>query len=221
MRALGVGFVGVAADVRVQDDIERMVRAAFDAFGSLDVGVNNAGGDMGYVNDRGSLSTFDVTRDYFDAVVELNLKTTFFASQAFARAMIDQGRGGSIVNISSFQGYRASPGLPIYGAAKAAIAHLTQTMAYELGPYGIRVNCVAPTYIESDRTKALPADRKRLATDAMPIRRTGEPRDLAAAVVFLASPLASYYTGHHIIADGGLSLTSARPPILWTERGRP
>lgn len=221
LRAVGVSALGLTADVRKEADIDVMVAASVAALGSIDILVNNAGGDFGYVNDRGSLSIFDVTREYFDDVIDLNLKQTFFVSQACVRHMLDRGQGGAIVNVSSFQGFRASPGLPIYGAAKAAIAHLTQTMAYELGPFGIRVNCVAPTYIESDRTKALPADRKQLAADAMPLRRTGEPRDLAAAVVFLASPLASYYTGHHIIADGGLSLTSARPPILWTERGRP
>jgi NAD(P)-dependent dehydrogenase (short-subunit alcohol dehydrogenase family) len=207
----------VEADIRTPEGIMAMVAAA-DLMGGADALVNNAGGDFSYISGRGAAgvqSLFDVDRDYFDACVELNLKATFFCCQAFARNMIDRGRGGSIVNITSFQGTNASPGYPVYGPVKAAIAQLTRTLAYELGRHGIRVNAVAPTFIESPRAADLPAHRREAAARAMPVGRTGSARDLAMMVLALSSPAFGYYTGHHIAADGGLGLTTARIPILF------
>ncbi|MEO5842650.1 MAG: SDR family oxidoreductase [Acidimicrobiales bacterium] len=207
----------VEADIRTPQGIAAMVAAA-DLLGGADAVVNNAGGDFSYISGRGAAgvqSVFDVDREYFDACVELNLKATFFVCQAFARSMIDHGRGGSIVNITSFQGTNASPGYPVYGPVKAAIAQLTKTLAYELGRHGIRVNAVAPTFIESPRAADLPAHRREAAARAMPVGRTGTARDLAMMVLALSSPAFGYYTGHHIAADGGLGLTTARLPILF------
>ena len=207
----------VEADIRTPDGITAMVAAA-DLMGGADALVNNAGGDFSYISGRGAAgvqSIFDVDRDYFDACVDLNLKATLFCCQAFARDMIDRGRGGSIVNITSFQGTNASPGYPVYGPVKAAIAQLTRTLAYELGRHGIRVNAVAPTFIESPRAADLPAHRREAAARAMPVGRTGSARDLAMMVLALSSPAFGYYTGHHIAADGGLGLTTARVPILF------
>ena len=214
-RARGVGALAVEADVREDADVARVTAAALEAFGAIDAAVNNAGGIPAYLEHRGAKSIFEVEWDYFDAIFELNVKSVLRCSQSFAKAMIDGGVKGSIVNITSFQGYRASPGLPVYGAAKAAVVHLTQTMAYELGPYGIRVNAVAPAFIETETTKVnMAPERKAASARAMPLGRTGEPSDLAAMVVTLASPLAGYYTGQHVIADAGLSVTSGRPPSL-------
>jgi NAD(P)-dependent dehydrogenase (short-subunit alcohol dehydrogenase family) len=207
----------VEADIRTPEGITAMVAAA-DLMGGADALVNNAGGDFSYISGRGAAgvqSIFDVDRDYFDACVDLNLKATLFCCQAFARNMIDRGRGGSIVNITSFQGTNASPGYPVYGPVKAAIAQLTRTLAYELGRHGIRVNAVAPTFIESPRAADLPAHRRQAAARAMPVGRTGSARDLAMMVLALSSPAFGYYTGHHIAADGGLGLTTARVPILF------
>ena len=207
----------IAADIRTSEGIAAIVEAA-DLLGGADALVNNAGGDFSYISGRGAAgvqSIFDVERDYFDACVELNLKATLFCCQAFARSMIDHGHGGSIVNITSFQGVNASPGYPVYGPVKAAIAQLTRTLAYELGRHGIRVNAVAPTFIESPRAADLPAHRREAAARAMPVGRTGSARDLAMMVVALSSPAFGYYTGHHIAADGGLGLTTARLPILF------
>lgn len=207
----------VEADIRTSHGIDAMVTAA-ELLGGADAVVNNAGGDFSYISGRGAAgvqSIFDVDRTYFDACVELNLKATLFCCQAFARSMIEHGRGGSIVNITSFQGTNASPGYPVYGPVKAAIAQLTRTLAYELGRHGIRVNAVAPTFIESPRAAELPAHRRVAAARAMPVGRTGTPRDLAMMVLALSSPAFGYYTGHHIAADGGLGLTTARLPILF------
>jgi 3-oxoacyl-[acyl-carrier protein] reductase len=217
LRARGATATSVAADVCTAEGIDRMVAAAHDA-GGADVLVNNAGGDFSYISDRGAAgakSLFDVDRDYFDACIGLNLKSVLFCCQAFARQMIDHDRGGSIVNISSFQGVNASPGYPVYGPAKAAVAHLSRTLAYELGRYKIRVNAVAPTFIESPRAADLPQHRREAAARAMPVGRTGSARDLAMMVVALSAPAFGYYTGHHIAADGGLGLTTARPPLLF------
>jgi 3-oxoacyl-[acyl-carrier protein] reductase len=194
-----------------------MVSAARDE-GGADVLVNNAGGDFNYIAARGAAgakSLFDVDRDYFDACISLNLKSVLFSCQAFARQMIDHGRGGAIVNITSFQGVNASPGYPVYGPAKAAVAHLSRTLAFELGRDKIRVNSVAPTFIESPRAADLPLHRRQAAERAMPVGRTGSGRDLAMMVLALSSPAFGYYTGHHVAADGGLGLTTARTPLLF------
>jgi NAD(P)-dependent dehydrogenase (short-subunit alcohol dehydrogenase family) len=216
-RARGARAASVHADIRTAEGIAAIVQAA-DALGGADMLVNNAGGDFSYISGKGATgakSIFDVDRDYFDACVDLNLKATLFMCQAFARNMIDRGSGGSIVNITSFQGVNASPGYPVYGPAKAAIAHLTRTLAFELAQHGIRVNAVAPTFIESPRAADLPLHRREAAARAIPVGRTGSARDLAMMVVALSSPAFGYYTGHHIAADGGLGLTTARVPLLF------
>jgi NAD(P)-dependent dehydrogenase (short-subunit alcohol dehydrogenase family) len=217
MASRGATSGWVEADIRTEDGIAGMVAAA-DALGGADILVNNAGGDFSYISGRGAAgakSLFDVDREYFDACVDLNLKATLFCCQAFARSMIDRGTHGSIVNITSFQGTNASPGYPVYGAVKAAIAQLTRTLAYELASHGIRVNAVAPAFIESPRAADLPQHRREAAARAMPLGRTGSARDLAMMVVALSSPAFGYYTGHHIAADGGLGLTTARRPLLF------
>jgi NAD(P)-dependent dehydrogenase (short-subunit alcohol dehydrogenase family) len=216
----GARAESVEADIRTEEGINAIVAAA-EAMGGADILVNNAGGDFSYISSRGASgakSIFDVDRTYFDACVELNLKATLFMCQAFARHMIDRGTGGSIVNITSFQGLNASPGYPVYGPVKAAIAHLTRTLAFELAQHGIRVNAVAPAFIESPRAADLPLHRRLAAARAMPLGRTGSARDLAMMVVALSSPAFGYYTGHHIAADGGLGLTTARVPLLFDLR---
>ncbi|MDQ1548466.1 MAG: hypothetical protein QOD27_124 [Microbacteriaceae bacterium] len=177
-------------------------RAAIDEtvrrFGSLDILVNNAGGGIGG-------PAIDVTEDDFDAVWSLNTKSTFFLSQHAATHMRAAGRG-SIVNVSSQAGLVALPGEASYCIAKAAVNHLTRCLAVEWGDDGIRVNAVAPTFIETDGTsEALsdPAFRADTIERIAALHRIGVPTEVSGAVVFLASPAASLITGQVLAIDGG------------------
>ncbi len=209
VRALGRQAIAVHADVRKPEDVRRMVDQTLAAFGRIDVGVNNVGGLGG----RAMQPVREASTEFWDGVVELNLRTTFLCSQAFARAMIDRGTKGVIINIASISGLRGSARLAPYGAAKAGVMHLTQTLAMELGPHGIRVNCVAPASIDTpDVARHMTPERRAATARAMPLGRTGVPDDIGGVVVMLASDLAGYVTGQTLLADGGLSCTSARPP---------
>jgi 2-deoxy-D-gluconate 3-dehydrogenase len=195
---IGVGCFAVGMDVT---DLARS-RAAIDAaasrFGRLDVLVNNAGGGV-----AGPAS--EVTEDDFDSVWALNTKSTFFLSQHAAGHMKSQG-GGAIVNVSSQAGLVALPGESSYCIAKAAVNHLTRCLAVEWGDVGIRVNAVAPTFIETDGTSealADPAFRADTIERIAALHRIGVPAEVSGAVVFLASPAASLITGHILAIDGG------------------
>jgi NAD(P)-dependent dehydrogenase (short-subunit alcohol dehydrogenase family) len=166
--------------------------------GRLDILVNNAG--LGPEN-----PAEQVREEDFDLTVEVNLKGTFFASQAAGRVMIKQ-EYGRIVNLSSQAGFVALPGESVYCMTKAAIAHLTKCLAVEWGQYGITVNGVAPTFIETPGTAAAladPAMRADILERIAALHRTGEPMEVAGVVVFLASPAASLITGETILIDGG------------------
>jgi NAD(P)-dependent dehydrogenase (short-subunit alcohol dehydrogenase family) len=177
-------------------------RAAIDAtvakFGRLDILVNNAGGGIGG-------AAIDVSEGDFDAVWELNTRSTFFISQHAAKAMRDSG-GGAIVNIASQAGLVALPGESSYCVSKAAVIHMTRVHAVEWGEYGIRVNAVAPTFIETDGTAAALADpefRADTVDRIAALHRIGVPTEVSGAVVFLSSPAASLVTGQTLAIDGG------------------
>jgi NAD(P)-dependent dehydrogenase (short-subunit alcohol dehydrogenase family) len=185
-------------DVMRLDQITRAVDDAVAHFGKLDILVNNAGG--GFTN-----LALDVPEREFDDTLTINLKSTFFASQAVARVMIPQG-GGCIINMSSQAGYAALPTEAVYCASKAAISHLTKCLAVEWGQHKITVNAVAPTFISTPGTDdALgdPVFRADVIERIAALHRIGEPSEVAGAVVFLASPAASLITGHTILIDGG------------------
>ncbi len=191
--------------VRLQMDVTDLgqSRAAIDRaeaeLGGLDILVNNAGGGIDAV-------ALDVTEADFDAVVALNVKSTFFLSQHAARLMIARGRGGRIVNLSSQAAVVALPGEPVYCLAKAAVSHLTRCLAVEWGEHGITVNAVAPTFIETPGTAPALGDaafRADTVSRIAALHRIGKPVEVAGAVVFLASPAASLVTGHTLVIDGG------------------
>ncbi len=178
------------------------VRAAIDAaarhFGRLDILVNNAGVAPTNLAEH-------VREEDFDRTLAINLKGTFFASQAAGRIMIEQRRG-CIVNMSSQAGFAALPTESVYCMTKAGIAHLTRCLAVEWGRYGIRVNAVAPTFIHTPGTEpalAEPGFRAEVIENIAALHRIGEPPEVAGAVVFLASPAASLITGHTLVIDGG------------------
>ena len=177
-------------------------RAAIDRtiaeLGGIDILVNNAGGGIGD-------AAIDVREEDFDAVLALNTKAPFFLSQHAARYMRDHS-GGSIVNVASQAGLVALPGESSYCISKAALVHMTRCHAVEWGEYGIRVNAVAPTFIETDGTAAALADpvfRADTVERIAALHRIGVPTEVSGTVVFLASPAASLITGQTLAIDGG------------------
>ena len=198
IEALGRRAVRLQMDMTRLAEIRDAVEQASDAFGGLDVLVNNAG--IARVSKAESVRVED-----FDATIDINLKGTFFASQAAAAIMKRRGEG-RIINIGSQAGLVALPGESVYCMTKAAIAHLTKCLAVEWGEHGITVNCVAPTFIETPGTEAAlgdPAFRADVVERIAALHRIGRPGDVTGAVVFLASPAASLITGTTITVDGG------------------
>ena len=197
LRELGVDAMAVQADVRVASDIDAMVEAAVARFGRLDVFVNNAG-----VQTSGAF--LDVTEAEWDLVVDTNLKGCFLGTQAAARRMIAGGNGGSIVNIGSGCNKVPFPMLVAYTASKGGIEMLTKVAALAFGPHQIRVNCIAPGAILTDRTSLELPDYAGQFAAVTPLGRVGMPDDVADAVVFLASDASRFVTGQTINVDGGL-----------------
>jgi len=199
IETMGRRALSLQMDMERLDEIHSAVAEAHDHFGRIDTLVNNAGVSP-------ESPAVDVPEADFDYMVRVNLKGTFFASQAVGRLMIAR-RSGRIINMSSQAGVIALPGEPIYCMTKAAINHLTRCLAVEWGPYGINVNAVAPTFIETDGTRAALSspnfERDILANIAL--GRVGQPVEVAGAVVFLASPAASLITGATLLVDGGWS----------------
>jgi NAD(P)-dependent dehydrogenase (short-subunit alcohol dehydrogenase family) len=172
---------------------------AIAAFGKLDILVNNAGGGV----DERPVEAYSES-DY-DFVLDLNAKSTFFLSQHAGRHMIARKRG-AIVNMGSQAGAIALPGEAVYCLSKAAVSHMTKCFAVEWGKHNIRVNCVAPTFIQTDGTADMlgdPVFRADVIERIAALHRIGEPREVADAVVFLASDAASLITGQTLLIDGG------------------
>jgi NAD(P)-dependent dehydrogenase (short-subunit alcohol dehydrogenase family) len=188
------------ADVTDPDAGTALVQLCVDEFGSVDILVNNAG--------IYPLAPFvDVTTQHYDDVMAVNLRAVFFVSQAVAQRMITEGTGGTIVNMSSQDGFRPTlPGLAPYGASKAGVLELTRNMALELAPHGIRVVSVAPGVIMTEGTRAGLEQSGDALNARIPLGRVGTPDDIATVVTFLASPAAGYVTGENVLVDGGIQL---------------
>ncbi len=198
IRKMGRQALPLQMDMSKMDEIFRAVDDTVKEFGRIDILVNNAGVAPGNLAEN-------VREEDFDAMLAVNLKGTFFASQAAGRVMIKQKKG-TIINMSSQAGFVALPTESIYCMTKAAIAHLTKCLAVEWGKYGITVNAVAPTFIRTPGTEEYLSDPRRLVDTVERIaalHRIGEPMEVTGAVVFLASPAASLITGETILIDGG------------------
>jgi NAD(P)-dependent dehydrogenase (short-subunit alcohol dehydrogenase family) len=198
IQTLGRQALPLQMDVTCLDQISRAVQDAASHFGRLDLLVNNAGVAPENLAENYTEADFDLT-------LAVNLKGTFFASQAAGRIMIRQ-KSGRIINLSSQAGFAALPGEPVYCMTKAAISHLTRCLAIEWGKHNITVNAVAPTFISTPGTDAAladPAFRADVLERIAGLHRIGVPMDVAGAVVFLASPAASLITGHTLVIDGG------------------
>lgn len=186
------------ADVSKPDDVKRMMRDVAKAYGQIDVLVNNAG----IVRDEYVLM---LNPDTLDACFDLNVKGYFYCAQQAVLKMFRR-KCGAIINMSSVSGILALPGQSVYGATKGAVNTMTATMAKELAPYGIRVNAVAPGFIETEMLDALPPEKKEEYLNAIPMHRLGSVEDVAGVVSMLASDDAAYITGQVITVDGGISL---------------
>ena len=198
IEARGARALPLQMDVTRLDEVFDAIDRTVDELGRLDVLVNNAG--LGPEN-----PAENVREEDFDLTVAVNLKGTFFTSQAAGRAMIRQG-GGRIVNLSSQAGFVALPEEAIYCMTKAGVAHLTKCLAIEWGRHGINVNAVAPTFIATPGTaEALeePEFRADVIERIAGLHRVGEPMEVVGVVLFLASPAASLITGETILVDGG------------------
>jgi len=198
IEALGRKALPLQMDVTRLDEVTRAVEDTVSRFGRLDILVNNAG-----------IAPENPAEDYreedFDATVAVNLKGTFFVSQAAARVMIRQ-KSGVMINLSSQAGIVALPTESVYCMTKAAISHLTKCLAVEWGKHNIRVNAVAPTFIRTPGTEEALANegfRADVLERIAALHRIGEPEDVTGAVIFLASPAAALITGHTLVVDGG------------------
>jgi len=198
IQKLGREALPLQMDMSKLDQIASALKRAAEHFGRLDILVNNAGIAPDNLAEN-------VTEEDFDSTLAINLKGTFFASQAAGRIMIRQ-KYGRIINMSSQAGFAALPTESVYCMTKAAIAHLTKCLAVEWGKYNINVNAVAPTFIRTPGTEeylSVPANRADTVERIAALHRIGEPMEVAGAVIFLASDAASLITGHTILIDGG------------------
>ena len=198
VEALGRRFHDISADLTTLEPIGRIVAETVEHFGGIDILVNNAG--IIRRNDA-----VDFSEEDWDAVMDVNLKTTFFLTQAVGRQMIQQGRGGKIVNIASMLSYQGGVRVPSYAASKSGLAGMTKALANEWASKGINVNAIAPGYFSTNNTTALRADevRSRDILARIPAGRWGTPADIGGAAVFLASSAADYVHGTLLAVDGG------------------
>jgi 3-oxoacyl-[acyl-carrier protein] reductase len=192
------GLNGRVLNVRDAVQTDAMLAEVQKEFGDIAVLVNNAG----ITRDNLALRMKDAD---WDEVIETNLKAVFRLSRAVMRGMM-KARWGRIINITSVVGASGNPGQANYAAAKAGIVGMSKSLAQELGSRNITVNCVAPGFIDTDMTRALPEAQKGALLARIPLGRLGEPEDIAAAVAYLASPAAGYVTGAVLHVNGGMYL---------------
>lgn len=193
--SIGADVLAARTDVCDEAEVEATVARAVEKFGRLDIMVNNAG-----ITRDASLKKMTV--DNFDAVITVHLRGTWLGVRAASAAMREQ-KSGSIINISSLSGKSGNPGQTNYSAAKAGIVGLTKASAKELAHHNVRVNAVQPGLIRTAMTEAMPADVFAEREAAIPMKRAGEPREVANTVLFLASDLSSYTTGGVLEVGGG------------------
>jgi len=196
VEGLGQRALAVKTNVAEANDVEKMVQTALERFGRIDILINNAG----ITRDKLLLRMSD---EDWDAVLGVNLRGTFLCTRAVIRPMAKQ-KSGKIVNIASVVGTMGNAGQANYGASKAGVIGFTKTVAREYAPRGINVNAIAPGYIETPMTEALPEKAKEELKRMIPMDRLGKPEDVAEAVLFLVSEASTYITGQVLHVNGGI-----------------
>jgi NAD(P)-dependent dehydrogenase (short-subunit alcohol dehydrogenase family) len=200
VREIGRSGVSIPTDVRDMEAVRAMVEQTVEQLGRVDILVNNAGGTR-------FARFLDLEPRGWQRHIELNLGGLFGPTDAAVRAMIDGGRGGSIINVASIEGSRAAPNFSVYAACKAGMMNFTRTLALELAEYDIRVNCIAPDYTSTPGIEGFDggpsAEQIAAAEGAIPLGRRGNIEETAGPIVFLASRMAGYVTGVTLPVDGG------------------
>jgi len=198
IEATGQKFIDIRANLMKLDDIPSIVSRAVEELGRIDILVNNAG--IIRRNDA-----IDFSEQDWDDVMNINIKSVFFMSQAVAKQFIAQGNGGKIINIASMLSFQGGIRVPSYTASKSGVMGVTRLMANEWAKHGINVNAIAPGYMATNNTAALRADaeRNQAILERIPADRWGTPEDLAGPCVFLSSKASDYINGYTIAVDGG------------------
>jgi len=198
LASLGGEVQAQVADVSQKSQVQDLVETVLKTWGEVDVLVNNAG--IAIVE-----NFLDLKEENWDRTLEVNLKSMFLVSQLVAKEMIQRGRGGAIVNMASTNGLVGEAGLAHYNASKAGVVLLTKTLAIELAPYNIRVNCVCPGFIKTELAGEAGFDDAFIAeyVKKIPLNRHGKPEEVANVFAFLASDEASFMTGASVVVDGG------------------
>ncbi|HZS92116.1 MAG TPA: SDR family oxidoreductase [Chloroflexota bacterium] len=196
VRGLGRRVVVQEMDVRDRTRVEHLVNSTLDELGGLDILVANAGIGSGH-------AFLEETDEQYDELMGVNMRGVFLCGQVAARAMVERGKGGSIINIASTYSEVTAPGTAVYSATKGGVRMLTKGMAVELGRHGIRVNCIGPGWIRTGMNPLTDEARVSRILEGVPLGRIGTPYDVAGAALFLASDDAAYVTGTIIFVDGG------------------
>ncbi len=192
-----VGGLGLVTDVRDSGAVDSALERTERELGTVSILVNNAGGTF-------NSPLLETSENGWDALYRSNLRHVLLCTQRVARRLVDTGRAGSVINVTSIEGSRAAPGYAAYAAAKAGVVNYTKTASFELAPHGIRVNALAPDLTMTEGLQSLAeGDLSGGLADGIPMRRVGHVDEMAAAAVFLASEMASYITGQTIHVDGG------------------
>ena len=187
---------GFKSDAAKMDEAESLVASVVEAFGTVDIVINNAG-----ITEDTLLMR--MSEEQWDRVIDVNLKSCFALTKAVMRTML-KARSGSIINVSSVVGVQGNAGQANYAASKAGILGFTKSVALELGSRNIRCNAIAPGFIETEMTAALDENTVQGWRDAIPLKRGGKPEDVAQLCTFLASDMSAYITGQTICVDGGM-----------------
>lgn len=204
---LGRRVLPLELDVREPDSIRAMAAQAMQVFPAIDILVNNAGCNV-------RKPALEITPEEWDLVLTTNLRGPFFVAQAFAPGMIER-RYGRIINIGSVTSVFGYAGIAPYCASRGGIKQLTMSLADEWGSHGITVNCLAPGWFKTKQNAVLYENERwvEYITDRIPLKRTGQPDDLAGSVVFLASDASAYITGQTLLVDGGITTGAARASL--------
>jgi len=198
--AKGLTVKGYKSDASNAEAAEKLIAEVLADLGALDILVNNAG-----ITKDGLL--LRMSEEAWDSVMDVNLKSVFLLTKAALKSLMKNPNGASIINMSSVVGRTGNAGQANYAASKAGIIGFTQSVAKELGSRNVRANVIAPGFIETEMTDALPEETRKAWTDKIPLKRGGTPEDVANAVLFLASPLSAYITGQVINVCGGMEIS--------------